>query len=176
MQSGMASSLSQLFEKIAETLDISDSLYEDAVVRYEDVAAWLSEGVSVAPHNPQVYVQGSFRLGTVVRPISDEDSYDIDLVCQLNIDKSRITQAELKALVGDRLKERTDLESILEESRRCWYLDYEQNFHMDVLPCLDNVERKPNGILLTDKQLVRWQKSKPHFVRGVVPGTYACRF
>jgi hypothetical protein len=64
-------------------------------------------------------------------------------------------------LVGDRLKARKDLDAILEECRRCWKLDFEKYFHMDVLPTLPNLERLPNGILLTDTDLVRWQKSNP---------------
>ena len=162
MQPSSASTLSQLLDKIAESLDIPDSLYEDAVVRYEDVAAWLTEErCPFACHNPRAYVQGSFRLGTVVRPITDADHYDIDLVCQLGLEKEKTTQADLKSLVGDRLKVRADLKAILTPSRRCWNLDYGENFHMDVLPCLQNLERKPDGILLTDTQLTRWQKSNP---------------
>ena len=161
-QTKFASALSPLLEAAASALDISDELHDDAVLKYEDVGEWLSdEAGPLAKYKPQVYPQGSFRLGTVVRPITDDDHYDIDLVCQLDIAKENTTQEKLKALIGDRLKERRDLEKILDESRRCWNLDYADNFHMDVLPSLNNPERKPYGILLTDTDLVRWQKSNP---------------
>jgi hypothetical protein len=97
----------------------------------------------------------------VVRPVTEEDHYDIDLVCQLVIAKEKISQAELKALLGDRLKDRPDLKKALEESRRCWRLNLAEHFHMDTLPCLPNPERQPTGLLLTDTDLVRWQKSNP---------------
>jgi hypothetical protein len=77
------------------------------------------------------------------------------------IEKENTTQTGLKELVGDRLEQRPDLRSILKESRRCWNLNYAEHFHMDVLPSLPNIERKPTGILLTDTDLVRWQKSNP---------------
>jgi hypothetical protein len=56
--------------KIAESLDIPDSSYEEATLKYEEVALWLSRDDSeLAKYAPDIYPQGSFRLGTVVRPI-----------------------------------------------------------------------------------------------------------
>src|SRR5688572_10468889 len=91
--------LTNLVESTAAALDIPDHVYEDATVKYEDVADWLTEeGSSLAAHAPDVFPQGSFRLGTVVRPISDEDQYDIDLICVLAIDKHSITREGLKKM------------------------------------------------------------------------------
>ena len=65
-----------LLEKIAGELDIPDSLYEDAVIKYEDIGEWLSENHSeLKKYLPEIYPQGSFRLGTVVRPISEKEEY-----------------------------------------------------------------------------------------------------
>ena len=159
--------LNTLLTKTASALDIPDHVYEDATLKYEDVGEWLAADDSeLKRYNPEIYVQGSFRLGTVVRPISEDDEYDIDLVCKLEIEKEQTTQANLKGMVGDRLKKRDDLAKILEECRRCWILDYPSEnqmpaFHMDVLPAIPNTERPPTGILLTDKNLKLWQKSNP---------------
>lgn len=167
MQLNSKNQLSTLLTKTAEALDIPDYVYEDATLKYEDVGEWLSaEGSELKRYNPEVYVQGSFRLGTVVRPISEKDEYDIDLVCRLTIAKEQTTQANLKEIVGNRLKLREDIKKILSPSRRCWVLDYPAQdqipaFHMDVLPSIPNIERPPTGILLTDTELKLWQKSNP---------------
>ena len=154
--------LSDLLNKIAEELDIPDHLYEDAVIRYEDIGDWLSETDSdLKIHSPEIYPQGSFKLGTVVRPISENEDYDIDLVCRLEIKKEQTTQAELKEAIGSRLKQRDDLNKILEVSRRCWILNFPKQFHMDVLPSIPNLEHLPTGILLTDTKLTCWQRSNP---------------
>lgn len=159
--------LNDFLLKIAETLDIPDYFYEDAVLKYEDIGSWLAaEDSKLKPYSPEIYPQGSFRLGTVVRPISKNDEYDIDLVCLLNLDKTQTSQTNLKQIVGDRLKERDDLKRILTPGRRCWKLDYPSQaqmplFHMDVLPAIPNSERLPTGILLTDRELTLWQKSNP---------------
>jgi hypothetical protein len=40
-------------------------------------------------------------------------------------------------------------------------LEWAKAFHMDVLPCIPNAEALPTGLLLTDTELTRWQKSNP---------------
>ncbi len=158
---------SKLLSRIALALDIPDHVYEDATLKYEDVGDWLgADDSELTPYKPGIYVQGSFRLGTVVRPINREDEYDIDLVCHLEIKKEETTQRDLKEMVGRRLKKRDDLSKMLQPSRRCWTLEYPPEremprFHMDVLPAIPNVERPPTGILLTDSELKLWQKSNP---------------
>ena len=159
--------LDDLLTKAADAMDIPTQAYEDAMVKYEDVGTWLAEEDSALRcYSPEIYPQGSFRLGTVVRPISDSDEYDIDLVCHLELHKDQTTQNHLKQVVGDRLKRRADLAKILEPSRRCWILDYPPEaqlprFHMDILPAIQNRERPPTGILLTDTELTQWQRSNP---------------
>lgn len=151
-----------LLSNIAEALDIPDHYYEDAIGAYEDISNHLAEeGSPLHGYSPTLYPQGSFRLGTVVRPHYKEDEYDIDLVCRLEIKKESTTQKELKKKIGDRLKARSDLELKLEELGRCWRLSYPQQFHLDVLPVIPDAENPDTGILLTDKDLRNWQKSDP---------------
>ena len=154
--------IDDLLSKIAEFLDIPDHAYEEAVLLYEEIGSHLGADDSpLRPHSPEIFPQGSFRLGTVVRPLANEDEYDIDLVCQLAIKKESTTQAKLKEKVGDRLKSRSDIEVKLEEFRRSWRINYPNQFHMDILPVIPDEENAPTGILLTDKDLFRWQESDP---------------
>ncbi len=164
----MEQMLSMLLGGAVETLDISPHLQQVAIERYEEVGTWLAEH---GGYRCRVYPQGSFRLGTVVRPNSSTGEYDIDLVCWLLIAKENTTQAELKQRVGDllhayiRWKKRhsqTDGPKTCESRRRCWTLAYpDHGFHLDVLPTIPDDEYPPTGILLTDKQLYQWQHSNP---------------
>ena len=158
----MTQDLNELLRSVADDLDIPRHMYEDAVLKYTDIGEWLAEEDSeLAKFEPDIYPQGSFRLGTMVKPIGDADEYDIDLVCHLKIKKENTTQKELKDRVGRRLSARDDIKKILKSSRRCWLLDYPEQFHMDVLPSIPNQDRLPNGILLTDTELRLWQYSNP---------------
>lgn len=151
-----------LLQNLAEGLDIPDHLYEDATLKYEDVSEFLAaEDSELRAYTPEIFPQGSFRLGTVVKPLTRADEYDIDLVCHLHLKKESITQKDLKEMVGRRLKKREDLEKILEPSRRCWTLSFPKQFHMDVLPAIPNIVNPPSGILLTDTELKLWQSSDP---------------
>jgi hypothetical protein len=102
----------------------------------------------------------------MVRPVTDGAEYDVDLVCRRDIAKESTTQKELKADVGNGVAAyvaaRPEGEPRLSEGKRCWTLDYPaEPFHMDALPAIPDEEAAPNGILLTDRELFRWQESNP---------------
>ncbi len=99
-----------------------------------------------------MYPQGSFALGTVVRPPGGEDlHYDVDAVCVLNASSRTLTQQELKRLVGDRLKAHETYARMLSPpsgGRRCWTLDYAESarFHLDILPAIPNDQNTVTAI------------------------------
>lgn len=136
--------ITEILETLGQKLDISETQYYAAVKSYEAVGNWLSkEGSALYPYNPRIIPQGSFMLGTIVKPIDDDDDIDIDLVCKLEDKPSYWTQKHLKEAIGDRLKEHTTYESMLEDKnggRRCWTLEYSEdaNYHLDVLPSVSD--------------------------------------
>ena len=99
--------LSMLLDGAVDVLDISEDLREAAVGAYEEVGAWLAEH-----GNPgcRVYPQGSFLLGTVVRPATPRGEYDIDLVIWLLLARESITQNELKERIGGLLDDYRQVE------------------------------------------------------------------
>ncbi len=134
---------------LADELAISESRYEQASRSYTSLGEWLHRPESaVVEYNPQVYVQGSFRLGTAIRPLNDEEEYDVDSVCLLqSLGTKDLTQSELKTLVGDEIKAYRSAQNMVKpvrEGRRCWVLDYADGaqFHMDVVPSLPNAARQ----------------------------------
>lgn len=141
MLTNTLSDYNKFYERLSEVLDITPSQFEKARQHYGAVSDWLSkEGSGLRKYSPDIYVQGSFSLGTVIKPLSGLDEYDIDLVCKLDLSKSEITQESLKQKVGDRLKENTDYERMLQnpEGQFCWTLDYKEvpKFSMDILPAI----------------------------------------
>ncbi len=167
-------------ESLSNVLDISPSNYSLAVSRYKSVANYLtSQGIDA-----DFYTQGSFRLGTVIKPYrGDEDAaYDIDLVCQVQSLKQNTTPGELKKSIGEILNGSKVYGNLTKESRRCWTIEYAENaglnFHMDVLPSVDEdskikatiINRIPekstlanSAIAITDKNGsgYQWSTSNP---------------
>lgn len=133
-----------LLENMTELLELPDSAYEQAKDRYEDIGEWLGRDESLCKDNdPHIFPQGSFRLGTAIRPLLEHEVYDLDLACKLRggITKDTHTQEELKKLVGDeieRYRVARGIKAPKKEKHRCWRLEYQDDlsFHMDVVPCI----------------------------------------
>ena len=190
------SKYSRFLENVAEDLDIPPGKYQDAVDRYQAVGVWLEEAqYPECTDLPSIYPQGSFRLGTVVRPLRDgiEADYDIDLVCELPIAKQWTDACSVKTMVGDRLRQHHRYRKLLDrEGKRCWTLKYAEQdgigFHLDVLPSVPDPRGPPRhlhchyqqagrGLRLVRKQSARvWQvvrRQEQSRVRNGPDGTKA---
>jgi hypothetical protein len=119
--------MTSLLEMIVELLDIPTSHYEKAAERYHSLGEWLHRDQStIAKLNPKVCPQGSFRYGTVVRPLFESDEYDLDLVCEILLSKAAVTQKQLKSLLGAEIisyAETHGFRDPVEEKTRCWRLN-----------------------------------------------------
>ena len=163
---------SRFLEQVASEIDISPGKYQDAVDRYQAVGRWLEKGEYPGCSGElSIYPQGSFRLGTVVRPIRHgiEASYDIDLVCETPLRKDQSMPKAVKSMVGDRLREHGTYQKLLDpEGRRCWTLEYAEQdgvgFHLDVLPAVLDVRGLlSTALAITDKSgsAYSWSASDP---------------
>lgn len=134
----------------------------------------------------EIFPQGSFSLGTVVRPYreSKEVDYDLDFICCLNEDKELTTARYVKNIVKETLcnsevyKER--LEQI--EWDKCWTIKYAEvngvGFNIDIVPAVPESEEiiqelkgknlcsddADLAVALTNKQgeSYHWLTSNPH--------------
>lgn len=158
-------------DNIARNLSITDSMFKKAVSSYQSVGTWLDEGLQ--KYKVTILPQGSFNLGTVIKPTSDKDDYDIDLVCLVENKKMIASAKDLKHTIGSRLKENKNYRSKLsEEGKRCWTLEYEE-FHMDILPAIpksDNFDKDNDAdIIIThteNKTDYKYMESNPFEFRN----------
>ena len=157
--------------ELSQSLDISPSDFKRAQDRFLAIRNWLEKGEYESGYSPHIYLQGSFRLGTVVRPyFKDKDGdFDIDQVCELKPNHS-VNPKVLKNDIGDRLKDDANYERMLDdEGKRCWTILYasEDNrpgFHIDVLPSLTATGGAQYRIDIThkDHSTYSWSKSNPN--------------
>lgn len=137
----------KILKKILEGIELPESTYDTAKKRYEDIGVWFQRpDSSCVEYSPNTFSQGSFRLGTVIKPEEGEE-YDLDLGCNLteNLTKADLSQKELKKIIGDELELYRKYRAIkkgLDEKKRCWRLEYTDSlsFHMDVVPCIPENE------------------------------------
>ncbi|RKU30717.1 nucleotidyltransferase [Candidatus Poribacteria bacterium] len=147
---------SPLLEAIADALDISENHHAQVLKFYESLGAWLQRDESiVACYMPKIYPHGSFLLATVIKPISGAEEYNIDLVSELNLQKTEISQEKLKYLVGTEIKsyaQVNNLNSQPKERQRCWILNYADGFqfHANILPAIPDA--KPFKLFLESRE------------------------
>lgn len=139
---------------LIESLELPQSAYEKAEKRYQELAEWLGRKDSSCEHNdPHVFSQGSFRLGTAIRPLNEKEEYDLDLVCELRkgITKSSHTQQQLKDIIGGEIKKyrvAKNIQKPVTEKHRCLRLEYQDDlsFYMDILPSIPADDSKKQSI------------------------------
>lgn len=144
-----------VIDNMVKLLELPDSAYDKARKRYEDLGEWFDRDESaVSENNPHIFPQGSFRLGTAIRPLDESEEYDLDLACKLRdgISKDSHTQETLKKLIGIELeayRKARGIKSELEPKHRCWRLEYQDDlsFHMDIVPCIPADEKRRKAIL-----------------------------
>lgn len=124
--------------KSVSSLDISHTLYKNAVEKYESIAQYLqSKGVEC-----NIYPQGSFAIGTIVKPYNknNDASYDLDVVCEITKNKSTCTPKDIKNVVGDILRN-SNKYNIDDEYPICWTIKFadinDVEFSIDVVPAVD---------------------------------------
>jgi hypothetical protein len=173
-------SAAENLERLVEAIQVFPSKYEDAVSSFRSICSWFErEASSIKDEHYESYLQGSFRLGAAIRPTTEEDDYDLDIVAVFRLTKSDVSQADLKRRLGVEVKSYSDAHNMTRprDSRRCWTQDYadDRQFHVDTLPCIPDASglrqklearRLPqdfveNAIAITDKDDANYEVIHP---------------
>lgn len=155
--------LDVLLEQVAATLQLTVTQFERAERAYGAVTEWLAaDGSPLAPFAPRMFPQGSAALLTTVRPIRRND-YDVDLACQ--VERTGWTAMQLYQVVWDRLASHGTYGPMLEAKDRCIRLNYEREFHLDIVPAepapLYGLPMGDLAVRIPDRTVADWTPSNP---------------
>ncbi|MCX6210802.1 MAG: nucleotidyltransferase, partial [Bacteroidetes bacterium] len=136
--------IDKILVEIGVALDLTKAQYDVIESRYTAVGNHLKKDTSLLrPYSPTIMPQGSFLLGTMVKPILEDDELDVDIVCRLSGKKESWAQIDLKQEVKKQIEADDTYKQMLnkEEGKRCWRIDYAEDtkFHMDILPSIVGV-------------------------------------
>lgn len=190
--------INDLLQNIGEVLDITQAQHELVEQRYTAVANQLSqEGSRLSVYKPEIFPQGSFLLGTMIRPIMEDDELDVDVVCRLTGKRYDWAQIHVKNEVKEQLiYNNENYKRMLDkEGNRCWTLIYaDEKFHLDILPALvgnnnhinlsersfsnlDKTELENISLRITDKREENYpSETNPNFWLKSNPFGYAAWF
>ncbi len=129
---------------LIDKIDITPSMYLNASKKYNQLAQYLlNNGIKA-----EVYPQGSFALGTVVRPITraNNTSYDLDFICQVHDLKNKLSPIELRNKVLTILQDSKLYDDRLEIHDECFTIKYADidklNFSIDIVPAVSESAEK----------------------------------
>lgn len=127
-------SVDDLLARALTRVQLSQEQHDRAVARYTKIGEWLADsGGAISKLAPEVFPQGSIRLGTAVKP-RDGNEFDIDLVCRLSITSDQATPSAIYDLVYNRLSQHDDFNSRMARKPTCIRLSYADDFHLDIVP------------------------------------------
>lgn len=149
-----------LLDQLCQQIEITESQYQSASSRYEAVGTWLAESTSPQLFRAKIYPQGSIALGTAIKPIGHNE-FDVDLVCHIPDLPATSNAHAVKMLIGNRLKEHGTYRGMLEEKKRCWRINYANEFHLDITPSISNPRCHQGGELVPDRLLAQWKPTNP---------------
>jgi Second Messenger Oligonucleotide or Dinucleotide Synthetase domain len=156
-------SLDDLLLRICIGLQLSPTDYKLAVDHYQAIGNYLqAKGSPIAKYNPDIYPQGSLRIGTTVKPRGRQE-YDLDLVCEL-LGLNWKTCPDPVGLLNDIerwLKANGLYKDKVERMNRCVRLNYEHQFHLDILPACPDGASGYCCVVVPDRKVDGWKPSNP---------------
>lgn len=159
------------FDKfVGEVLPLDGSRVERINSAYRHLVDVVSGDEAFRRYRPEIVPQGSYAVGTAVRPVRPGDEFDVDLIVKLTLPLSS-SSAETLTWIRSRLALDGVFKPRLNTHPRCVRISYAGDFHMDVVPARRITTTGP----LSGARLVRlkvpdrvggWRFSNPEgFVR-----------
>jgi len=122
-----------------EFLDRIVNLNNDRVNRIKDAQRILSKFIRNQEEFKDLYIdtipQGSYRQKTIIKPVGDDGTFDVDLLIKLN-ENQDWTPADYHAKLATTFRESGRYEDLTDTKgkTRCVTIDYEGDFHVDLVP------------------------------------------
>lgn len=153
--------LDDLLDQMAEELQLDESRYNRIIKHYEAVKKWIEDDEKFfKPFKYDVYPHGSVRILTTVKPIGKEE-FDLDIAIHLKTQWASHTPEKVYKELKRRLEENETYKAMLEAKNRCIRLNYSGDFHMDILPGIQEEEADEDRLRIPDRELGHWVSSNP---------------
>lgn len=136
--------LNMIFDSLADGLNITQTMLQKAEKAYNALGDHIKSANE--EWNVIVYPQGSFQLGTVVKPINDDEQYDVDLV--VLVKEPHYDAEKLRSEIFTILESHGRYEGKIENKKPCIRIQYADSsqFHMDIASAQDLVATADDSI------------------------------
>ena len=158
--------LDDLLDKMAAGIQLDETRHSRMKQSYNAVKNWIeSDYAFFKPYKYDVYPHGSVRIGTTVKPIEKEE-FDLDIAIHLKTESAVHNPTKLYVELKRRLNESEVYKPKIVLKNRCIRINYEGDYHMDILPGVQENIWDSNTIKVPDKELGQWVISNPRGYAG----------
>lgn len=126
------SMLVEMLDTVFDNLDLTKTQRERIEEAYNAVGDYLASCDHPLLKNAQIYPQGSMRLRTTNKPLS-QDEFDVDLILFLP-HANTATRDEIVDVVKQHLLDNDVYKELLEDLPRGLRINYKGNYHLDITP------------------------------------------
>lgn len=153
--------LDDLLDRMAESLQLDKTRYDLMIQHYEAIKRWIEDDeLFFKPFKYELYPHGSVKIRTTVKPIG-KDEFDLDIALHLKAQWNNHTPEKIYAELKRRLSEHSVYKEKMELKNRCIRLNYAGDFHMDILPGIQENEWDEDKLRVPDRSLGSWVSSNP---------------
>ena len=152
-----------------EHVNLNPSRYERLKRSDKAVSEYLSQNLVGFRRSER---QGSYALGTTIRPVKDTDEYDVDRLVYVEYDSSKGPKDYIDDVYRC-LKANGNYSDKVQKNTRCVTVNYAGEFKIDVVPCITYngnhliCNRKTNEYEVTDGTGFRdWFNEKNRITNG----------
>jgi len=128
---------SELNTFLKNEVNLNETRYKRAEAGINTMSEFLKNDEVFGKLFIKVTTQGSFRQETIIKPCSSDQDFDVDLLFEMKEVKEWQPKDYLANLAArfkktDRYKDKVDTRG----KNRCVTIDYEDDFHIDIIPCI----------------------------------------
>ena len=118
---------------LAQEVNLNKSRLDRLNDHVSSVTSFLSDDIDGFEKTER---QGSHGLRTIIKPVSDTDEYDADMLLYVTLDAEKTPTDYINA-VYDCFRSSSTYKDKVHRRTRCVTLDYAGDFHLDVVPCIE---------------------------------------
>ncbi len=156
----VAAQIDDLLDKMAEEVQLDDTRHARMKSSYEAIKNWIeSDELFFKPYSFELYPHGSVRILTTVKPISKEE-FDLDIAIHFKSNMQHSPQKIYNELKR-RISENDRYIKMMELKNRCIRINYAGDFHIDILPGIQENPFDNNKMRVPDRELGSWVSSNP---------------
>lgn len=156
-----ATQIDHLLDEMAKSIQLDKTRKERMVSSYEAVKNWIeSDEMFFKPNKYDVYPHGSVRILTTVKPFKG-DEFDLDIAVHIRVDWKQHSPTQIYNELKRRLQESAEYNAKLELKKRCIRLNYAGDYHIDILPGVQETLFDDNKLKVPDRELGDWVSSSP---------------